>query len=702
MITNTHPRAIPPPRNGGGTLFLHIIILYLCSVCAWGQSPQSEENDTTAHILNEITITATRNNATQGRDGTVHYNTSSLPAAMHTLGEADALNMMKSLPGVTTKGEYGAGLSVDGAEPSQTFIGIAGIPVWFPYRFGGIFSTFNNSHFAEATFRRNIHPAAINSHLGSYINFEPIRKVTTPSATANIGVLASSATIKTPAGKRLNIIASGRISYIDQLYGKLLKDHTTDISYRFADINFTANIDLGRLGTMSVDLLYDRDKLGTFDSNYAMNLGLRWHNTVGAATWSVSRHTYTATHKLYHSAFANRLTVAMPQMAINLDSDTRQTGLCGDWTLTTASPLIDKIEAGYRLTASEMHPQKINVIGYGSSTAHTDLRQKAADITAYADIAMPLADRLHLSAGIAAGYFHSQSNGAVYGRINASPRVTVTVTTTAGTWRLHGGIYNQPYHQTGFSETGLASDFILAATKRLPVQHAASVALDHYRFIEPGGLKITAGVYYKRVNSQPEYNGQLIDLLDSHYTATNHIEESDGYNTGCNVAVRKETGRVTGHIGYSYGSARRKYDGSTHTQRGLTDPGHSLDATAAWHTSQRLTLGINFTCRSGRVYTPVDAVYVIADNLVCEYGERNSARLPLYHRLDITAAYNFTSRIGRHRLKQTLNLSLINAYGRRNIEMQSFVLNPDDGQYKLHRMASLYRFLPSLSYTVEF
>lgn len=84
-----------------------------------------------------------------------------------------------------------------------------------------------------------------------------------------------------------------------------------------------------------------------------------------------------------------------------------------------------------------------------------------------------------------------------------------------------------------------------------------------------------------------------------------------------------------------------------------------------------------------------------------EYGERNSARLPLYHRLDLGATYSFST--GHTvRLRHLLNLSLINAYAHKNVEMQYFILNSENGDYSLKRIYSLYNLIPSVSYTLEF
>ena len=84
-----------------------------------------------------------------------------------------------------------------------------------------------------------------------------------------------------------------------------------------------------------------------------------------------------------------------------------------------------------------------------------------------------------------------------------------------------------------------------------------------------------------------------------------------------------------------------------------------------------------------------------------EYGPRNSARLPMYHRLDLGATYRFSTG-GCFPLRHEVNLSVINAYGRANVEMSTFTVNTLTGMYSRRDISSLYRFLPSLSYTIKF
>ena len=67
----------------------------------------------------------------------------------------------------------------------------------------------------------------------------------------------------------------------------------------------------------------------------------------------------------------------------------------------------------------------------------------------------------------------------------------------------------------------------------------------------------------------------------------------------------------------------------------------------------------------------------------------------------IAANYHFTSQ-GRLKLRHTIAVSVFNAYGRDNVEMQSFVIDSDTGRYRMKQNKSIYKYMPSISYAVEF
>ena len=62
----------------------------------------------------------------------------------------------------------------------------------------------------------------------------------------------------------------------------------------------------------------------------------------------------------------------------------------------------------------------------------------------------------------------------------------------------------------------------------------------------------------------------IFDLIDREYDSMSHILDSDGYNAGAAISIRRESGRLTGMASYGYGVARRKYSGSDSWHYGAT------------------------------------------------------------------------------------------------------------------------------------
>ena len=80
------------------------------------------------------------------------------------------------------------------------------------------------------------------------------------------------------------------------------------------------------------------------------------------------------------------------------------------------------------------------------------------------------------------------------------------------------------------------------------------------------------------------------------------------------------------------------------------------------------------------------------------YTERNGYRLPDYHRLDLSATYNF-DKTGRY--ESSLNISLYNAYGQKNPYTIYFRENEDDPSITEAVKVYLFTFFPSISYNFK-
>ena len=96
------------------------------------------------------------------------------------------------------------------------------------------------------------------------------------------------------------------------------------------------------------------------------------------------------------------------------------------------------------------------------------------------------------------------------------------------------------------------------------------------------------------------------------------------------------------------------------------------------------------------------ALYMVGENIIHEYGDYNGARMPDYHRLDLSATYILHK--GR-RMEGSLNLSVYNVYARQNPLYLDIMVkyNEENNNIGVNLVGrSLYSILPSLGYSLKF
>ena len=683
----------PGPKAVWGVIICMGLML-LCNVEAYGQEPSVPD---TVSSLEEVVVSTRRSPVGFSDDGNVDINLSRLSGLGGMFGETDVVNMLKKLPGVTSLSDMGSGLSVDGADFSQTSFEIDGVPVYFPYRLGGVFSAFNTWHFQRVSFERSPFSGASPARLGSRVGFHAYVKPAAETFTGrgSVGLLSSSLALRVFPSEKISLSGAARISYINQIYGKMLKVNDSRIATDFCDLNLTLIWRPDPGNTVTANGFMSRDVAEYGSSSYNGDFDIRWFNRQVSLAW---RHTgrVDMSHRIYFTDFRNALRVGLMDVRMRAPSALENAGVSGEFVFPAIKGMADLV-AGYSFNYYMLTPLWCESSGFGQDMEPVRNVQDCYDGKIFGDAGFQVDENLRLGFSVS-GYIWK--NGS-YHRADASPRLSLKL--RFGSWSLaaSGGVNHQYLHRIGFSEIGLASDFWFGASESSGPQLSAGggVELSHRL---PFGLTAAVSVYCRRVCGQPEYDGMIFDLIDREYDSMSHILDSDGYNAGAAISIRRESGRLTGMTSYGYGVARRKYSGSDSWHYGATDPGHSLTISAEYAIDPRWTVGADFMLNSGRRYTPVEQLYMIGGNIISVYGGRNSAQLPLYHRLDLSAVFKIPPCGRNGRIRQSLSLGLLNAYGHRNVDARYFFIDSETGEYRQRDQSSLFRFLPSVSYILSF
>ena len=667
------------------------------------------DRDTAFNILPDLEVRDSgRSPFRKKNDGSVELKGRDVERITRTLGEADFINQIKGLANVNSSSDYASGLSVDGSDFTQSQYLIDGVPVTFPYRFGGIFSVFNPSFFTSMRFLRQS-PASVAPRLGAALLFRsPSDFSTHISGDINVGLLASSLTVHGGAAGKVSFSVGGRISYVNQAYGRWLNKPGNALDFSFNDINAALSYRIASEDIVKASFFQSDDKVGYADKNYSIDTRLHWTNRTLSLSYNhLSPLSYSI--QVYRTFFKNVLRLDMPQF--NLTGPSSLTSFGGRFAIGRHPErgIVSEWEAGAIADHYEAFPQSAEMamsIPFGGESGYRHskpIRQRMFAPTAFGSMTIPIVkEKLISSLEGAIGYFSSNTAGEHYHKIYFTPRIKLRYLLPEGEVALLAGMEAQPLHQVGFSELGLASNFWIGSCAKAPLQRSQTISVNIDRRLPWLGLSAEAGLYWKNLRNQAEYQGEVLEVIDTDYDPFSKLIISDGYNYGFFLGIHRTIGPLTGEASYSYAEGKRHLPDQPRIKwNALNGDGHTVKASLLWQIGSHWTLSSAFRFSSGRRYTPVKSLYVIGNNIAMEFGERNSARLPSYQRLDLGATYSFATG-GKLRLRHLINLSLLNAYGHRNVEMQYFILNTEKGTYTLKRLNSLYRFLPSVSYSVEF
>jgi outer membrane receptor protein involved in Fe transport len=213
-------------------------------------------------------------------------------------------------------------------------------------------------------------------------------------------------------------------------------------------------------------------------------------------------------------------------------------------------------------------------------------------------------------------------------------------------------------------------------------------------------LRLTATLYDREEHDMLRQPGAETRVLAGRATrgnaASKYENRLDGFARGVELMLqRTTTGRgISGWFSYAYGENRYHDAIARETFWGDADQRHTMNAYALYRHSDRasfvtkLRLGSNFPIPG--YYAQTNGQYVLSD-------VRNTARLPVYGRLDLRAnrAFHWSQR------RLTLFAEVINVLNRDNVRFQPPGINLTTRTVS-KPFESMLPIIPSLGVLIEF
>lgn len=504
----------------------------------------------------------------------------------------------------------------------------------------------------------------------------------------SVGPMSSQGTLKMPLGKRSLLLVSARAAYLNLLYSKWLEVDGDKINYDFSDYNLSYVTQINDRNVLKLEAYWGYDNVKLREASDGFGASVKWDNTLAALHWYSQGKKATAEQMIYYSRYANRVAFNYSSIQAGVRSRIYDLGYKG-WLQTGG------FKAGLDLIRHGIQPQQTSLQGDFSDNLPVQAPQTSLEASVYALYRKPLSQRLTGEIGLRANVYHQQVS--FYG-MSPSAQVFWNMS-SKGRLSLHFGIHHQYLFQTGFTSSGLPTEFWFSADSLRRPQYSYNASLQGEFWFADKEYRLSAEIYFKWLKHQVENTGNIFDLLYSSYSFDGALLYGKGCNYGFNLLVEKRRGRLTGWLSYSYGRARRRYAGSQYAGwfPANHERLHELNAVGTCRLGKRWSIGATFVVASGTPYTHVDYAYLVSGNLVTEYGEHNAERMNPYMRLDMSLNYDWTTRGSR---RSGINFSVYNLTMHKNDLF--YRLKVYNGHVRYGTFRFLMPILPSINYYYKF
>ncbi len=618
----------------------------------------------------------------QGISGVV--NVDKIAAIPSFLGNADPIRFVRLLPSVQLNTEAEGGLYMQGGDHSHTLVSQNGVPIYGMSHLLGLFSVFNSPHFKGMKYATS---AGKELRIGGQIDMElkdtVARKI---CGEVSLGLLSAQGTLNLPTGSNSAITVSARRTFINLVYGSVLKFGGEPLKYGFTDANITWLWKPTKRDRVWVDVFGCLDNAG-FSGGVIQELDAKWYNALGALHWNHYYTEATLKQSLYFTTFGMDPQVRAANIYGRMESYIRDWGYKGnlhwkDW------------DFGANLSFYHVQPQNPYSEGHFNMTNTSSVPdQRAVEATVYGKYHRILGYWLELEAGLGANWYLSPEKHSYWG---LNPEISLKADLMdAGKLDLRYGIRRQNTFQLGISDIGLPWEFwVMAGDIQAPQwSHGASLSYNGNFF--DGYLSVSAEAYYRQLYNQLEYTGGLMDIYSGRYSLESNTAKGRGRAFGFNLMLQKQKGKLSGWVSYAFSRSLRTFDIMPDTEYpSIHERLHEVDVVATYDFG-RIDVGATFVAATGTPYTQPIAFYVVDNHMVCEYGPYNGKRLPTYMKMDISANWYFHK---GPKGKNGINVSVYNVLGRENALGYGLHVNKDLTAYTFAPTTINVKVMPSVGY----
>ncbi|MFT6243644.1 MAG: hypothetical protein ACJAXI_000406 [Crocinitomicaceae bacterium] len=665
-----------------------------------------------------------------------------LPAFM---GEVDIIKTIQLLPGVSSAAEGGQGFYVRGGGPDQNLVLLDEAIVYNAAHLFGFFSVFNADAVKSVNLIKGGMPANFGGRMSSVLevnmNEGNNKKF---GVKGGIGAISSRLTVEGPLKKdKGSFVLSARRTYIDVIMKAAIADSSPfyGTSYFFYDLNLKMNYKLGEKDRIYLSGYYGKDEFSFGNVEDDFTVDMPWGNGIAALRWN---HLFssklfmnvTSTFTDYMFKFGS----AQDEFRFELNSGIRDIGGKVDFSYYPSTR--HKLKWGVDYIYHTFTP--IGVSAEADDVVFdTGLTQKlkSHESAAYFLDEFDVNENIRINAGLRYSTFQhvgpftryikgdgisTQDSAVQYNKGDLIQFYDGLEPRISGRWMLRdkssikaGYSYNYQYvHLTSLSAVSLPTDIWYPTTDKAKPQQGWQTSLGYFRNFKDNMFESSVEVYYKGMKNLIEYKEGALPGDNINDNTDNLLVFGTGWSYGAEFFLKKRKGNLTGWIGYTWSKTERKFEDLNEGNPfpAKYDRRHDLSVVLSYKLGERWVFSSAFIYATGNTLTLPSSWYVQDQDLLFNYGDRNSTRMAPYHRLDISATWYSKAYKDRKddktgeiikvkkKVKYNWSFSIYNVYNRSNPYFM-YVDNDGDffaGNFDISvKQVTLFPIIPSVTWNFE-
>ena len=648
-------------------------------------------------------------------------------------GEVDVIKSLLLLPGVSNAGEASSGFNVRGGAADQNLILLDEATIYNASHLFGLFSVFNPDAIKSLKLYKGGIPAEYGGRVSSVLDiYQKDGNSKMFEANGGIGLISSRLLLQGPIIKdKTTFLVGGRSSYA-HLFLKLTDNPN---SAYFYDLNTKISHRINDNNRLLFSGYFGRDVFNineSFKNTYGNGVfNLRWNH--------VLRENMFSNLSMIYSDYYYGLTLDF--VGFNWNSGIRNVNLKYDvehfWNQNLS------FDYGAQSTWYEFNPGEIEPNSESSGITSAKLIKKyALENSLYLSVEQKISETFSAEYGLRYSNFlrlgqkqlnlyenqqpviynekfgtygkaepiatrtlsHSKVERAFH---NLEPRLALAYTfSEKQSVKLSYNRMSQYLHLITNTSSPTPLDVWAPSGKYIEPQLLDQVAAGYYRSFAEDNFSLEVESFYKFLKNRIDY----VDGAD--LIANNAIERvilpGKGRAYGLELLLKKNKGRFTGWFAYTLSHSEQQTPGRTSSEPGINngkwyatayDKTHDLSVTGSYILNEKWSFNTNFIFQTGLPTTYPEGQYGFENLTIPVYSERNSNRLPAYHRLDVSATY--TPQKNKDKWHSSWNFGLYNIYSRKNAVSMSFRKNEDTRMNEAVRL-SIFGIVPSVTYNFKF